>query len=137
MRTYDEAKTEAAEGSPFSNGTDGEMWMSRWCERCSNDPVDPEEQAENGCPLILIALEGYTPAEWLRQSQDSPDRFHCVEYRGRDDGNGDSDDGPPPPVEPRPIPDPPNQPALFPRERFEGVRMYADMVPVIQEARRG
>lgn len=124
MRTYDEAKTEAREGSPFSNGTEGEMWMSRWCERCSNDPVDPEEQATNGCPLILIALEAHTPAEWLPQPFESPDRYHCIEYRSPDDGPG----------EPQPIPDPPGQPGLFPRADFEGVRMYADSVPTKEKA---
>ena len=122
MRTYDEARSSAAEGSPFSNSTDGDMWMARWCERpCRNDSPELVARGE-GCPLILVALEGYTPAEWLPQPFDSLDRWHCVEYRGPDE-----------PGEPQPIPDPPDQPALWPREDFEGVRMFVDAIPKIQE----
>lgn len=126
MRTYDEASAAARPEPPFSNSTDGDMWMANWCEHpCRNDSPEMVARGE-GCPLILVALEGYTPAEWLPQPFNAPDRWHCVEFRGPDDGPG----------EPEPIPDPPDQPAFWPREDFEGVRMYVDMVSVTEEATR-
>ena len=103
------------ETSPFSNGTEGYDWMYRWCDRCQH-PVEVAWQKysngkrktqlkgyEGGCPLLMAALAGHTPAEWLEQDQ-GIDRYHCIEFRGPEDGGG----------EPRPKPDPPNMDGLFP-----------------------
>lgn len=131
MRNYSDVFEAARAERPFSNSTQWEVWSYRWCERCLNDPVDPDEQAMNGCPLILVALNDRTPAEWMEQPpNESGDYFHCVEFRER--GEDDDDDGPPEPVEPQPIPDPPGQQVLFPREPYEGVRMFADLVPAAE-----
>lgn len=106
---FDQARTER----PFSNADQGEAWMARWCGRCVHDR--PARQMTGaGCPLVLVAVMGRTPAQWLTPNGDG--ELHCVEFRGEDDGPG---------PEPQPVPDPPGQLALWPRERFEGVRLLA------------
>lgn len=76
MRTYEEAEAAARDGSPFSNGTEGEQWMARNCHRCANDTPDMVDRGE-GCPLVLIALLGKTPAEWTRTGLSS---YRCAEF---------------------------------------------------------
>lgn len=114
MRTLNEVMSTSPETSAFSNGTEGYDWMYRWCDRCQH-PVEKAWQAysngkrktqmkgyEGGCPLLMAALCGHTPAEWLEQA-DGIDRYHCVEFRGPDEGGG----------EPRPKPNPPGMDGLF------------------------
>lgn len=116
MITFEEAHATAREGSPFSNSTDGDAWMANNCERCINDKGD-------GCPLILVALIGKTPAEWIEKDPLSLDRYTCIHFRDEDDGPG--------PTEPTPIPTPDGQEELFGREGFERpARMFADTKPV-------
>ncbi len=91
MRSYDEAYAAFRDTPAFSNSTDGEVWMGGWCERCTNDSPDMVDRGE-GCPLILIALVGRTPSEWLDQPEDRQrigDRYHCVEFRDRDEAGED------------------------------------------------
>jgi hypothetical protein len=121
VRTYDEIYKDAADKPAFSNSTEWEFWQSAWCDECINEPEDENEAAVNGCPLISIGFLGMTPKEWVPTS--NPSRvpalgdcsLDCLMFR-------DEDDGPDP--EPRPIPDPPGMDPLFPREPFEGVKMY-------------
>lgn len=98
----------------FSNGTMWEIWQERWCFRCVNDSPELVDRGE-GCPLILTALCGKTPVEWVRQSDaevyrkdgcDVANLYHCMMFR-------DEDDGPDP--EPKPQPEPPDMEGLFPR----------------------
>lgn len=123
MRTYDEAYAAAREGSPFSNGTEGYGWMENWCERCVHD-VDAGKVDGAGCPLVLVALMGRTPSEWLDGPRDEHGRYsiqgqyHCVEFRDRDD--------PGPGYEPPPAPPLPGQIELLPAEPYIGARMFAD-----------
>lgn len=63
MRTQAEIDAAATDRVPFSNGTAGEIWMSRWCEECANDSPELVDKGE-GCPLLLVALLGKTPKEW-------------------------------------------------------------------------
>jgi hypothetical protein len=63
MRTQAEITADAADRPPFANGTEGEIWMARWCEECANDSPELVDRGE-GCPLLLIALLGKTPKEW-------------------------------------------------------------------------
>jgi hypothetical protein len=115
VRTYDEIYNGARDGSPFSNSTEWEMWSDGWCNRpCRHDAAFQRDEALEGCPLILLAMVGKTPSEWLEQPPGSPDRYHCIEFRGEDEP-GDT--------APQPIPDPPGQETLLPRESCEGVRM--------------
>lgn len=119
MRKLNEVMDAARDDPPFSNGTEGEIWMGRWCGNCYH-PVEKAwqdyeagkretqlEGYEGGCPLIMAAYSGVTPSEWLEQE----DGFHCVEFRGPDyDG------------EPQPLPDPTGMDGLF-DEPERGVRM--------------
>lgn len=103
---YDEARDEP----PFSN-SDGYGWFDNNCGTCLHDKPARTGGGLGGCPLVTVALMGRTPRQWLAST--GSDRWTCVEYRHEDDG----------PVEPQPIPDPPGQLVLAPREEFEGVRM--------------
>lgn len=113
LPTYDQAWGTAREGSPFSNGTEGECWMANNCGRCIND-------ANEDCDLVLIALMGRTPAEWTPDKPGSlGEQYRCMYFRDKEDGDG----GDP---EPKPVPDPPGQLTLAPREPFEASRMLTD-----------
>lgn len=121
LPTYEQAKATSRDGSPFSNGTEGYAWMANNCDVCINDKPARENDPGNGCVLILIALEGRTPAEWVDQWDGKGpyplgDQYRCAYYRHEDDG-GDP--------EPTPIPNPPGQLALCPREPYEQARMLA------------
>ncbi len=120
MRTAADIKRDARPGAPFSNGTSGEIWMDDWCDRCANDSPEMVDRGD-GCPLILIALSGETPIEWL--PQESTQDYHCIEFRP-DDDDGDDEPGPR-----RPPPEMPGQAELFPAEAtHQGVRMFTDVV---------
>jgi hypothetical protein len=119
VRTAAEIIDTAADEAPFSNGTELYGWMENWCWRCHN----PVEQAwqdyedgkraeqmegyEGGCPMIMAAVIGKTPSEWIPQGREHfGDQYHCIEFRGPDDGDD---------PEPQPIPDPPGMDGLFER----------------------
>lgn len=129
MRTAEQIWKDAREGSPFSNGTEGYAWMDNWCGRCIHDKPARNGHEENGCPLLLPALSGKTPVEWLDGPRNEQghwaidDKYHCIEFR-------DEDDGPPPPTEPQPTP--PGQGELVPMEPYVGTRMFADVVAEVQ-----
>lgn len=140
MRTYAEIDRDARPGSPFSGGTEGYAWQENWCGRpCAHDAAfQRDEPGAEGCPLVLVAFLGKTPAEWMEQpwrqitgapeGQTAPvlgDTYHCVEFRDEDDPGGG---------EPVPVPDPPDQEVLFGREQAEGVRMLT-RIPQPQEVR--
>jgi hypothetical protein len=114
---YDDAWSRAREGSPFSNSSMWEWWAERWCYRCANDGIGINKELPQ-CPLIAIALNNRTPAEWLTETEEQAvlGDFRCIEFRNRDDPGS---------YEPKPVPDPPGQLLLLPREPFEGVRMWA------------
>jgi hypothetical protein len=143
MRSYEEIYATARDERPFSNGTEGYAWMENWCWAPCHNPAELAWQRyENGerktapkdfpggCPLILCALIGRTPTEWIDTwDGEGPyplgDRFHCIEYRGPDDGPG----GDP---QPRPRREPPNMDGLFERPE-RTVRMLKVAEPVSQE----
>lgn len=114
--SWDTARDEPA----FSNGTEGYGWMANWCDRCLRDAPFRNGIARTGCELILIALDGKTPAEWLDGPRDEQgrysiaDQYHCIEFRAPGSGGG----------EPRPKPTPPGQGSLLPREDYEATRMF-------------
>ncbi|WP_405149505.1 hypothetical protein OG589_14765 [Sphaerisporangium sp. NBC_01403] len=126
LPTCEQALASAREGSPFSNGTEGYAWMENNCERCVHDAATRRDDWANGCPLILVALLGKTPAEWLRKDHaHMGDQYTCIYFRDEDDGG---------PGEPTPIPDPPGQEGLFPRDEFERpCLMFADTAPRLAE----
>ena len=98
----------------FSNNDMWEYFAERQCYRCVNDGVGIGEDQPQ-CPLILVALLDRTPVEWTDQNPPLGD-FLCIYFRDRDDPGG---------REPQPIPDPPGQLSLVPREPFTGVKMPA------------
>ncbi|OFB37952.1 hypothetical protein BA059_16780 [Mycolicibacterium sp. (ex Dasyatis americana)] len=126
MRHLNEVMEKSPAGTAFSNGDQGYDWMSRWCDRCHH-PVEKAWQDyndgkrktqlkgyEGGCPLLMAAMTGEViPTEWMPQD-DGPDRYHCIEFRGPDDGSG----------EPRPLPEPPGMDGLFERPE-RATRMLA------------
>jgi hypothetical protein len=118
LPSYDEAFEHARDEPAFSNGSMWEIWSDRNCCRCINDGMGTG-QDEPQCPLIGVALMGKTPAEWT--DQEPPlGAYLCVYFRDRDDPGG---------REPEPVPDPPGQLCLMPREPYTGTRMYADTRP--------
>lgn len=134
MRPLKEVLETSPETPAFSNGTEFDMWRGRWCDRCHH-PVEKAWQAyedgerktqlkgfEGGCPLLMAAMAGHTPVEWLEQ----PDihDYHCIEFRGPDDGGG----------EPQPLPEPRGMDGLFERPERR-VRMLSQ--PDLVEVRHG
>jgi hypothetical protein len=108
---YADALARSRDVPAFSNGTEGYEWMAGWCDRCLRDAPFQRGLNRSGCPLILIALQDRTPAEWLDGPRDEKgrysiaDRYHCIEFRPPGGGCG----------EPKPRPDPPGQDGLFGR----------------------
>ena len=129
--TYDPWE-HARDERPFSNGTEGYAWMDNWCFRpCAVDAAwqrydNDKGPKADGCPLIVIALNGKTPAEWIEQPRDEQgrmtlgDQYHCMNFRA------EGDDPPGPRREPDPMP---GQSEMFDPEplRRPG-RMFADTV---------
>jgi hypothetical protein len=118
LPAYDEAYEHALDRPAFSNGTGWEIWSWNNCCRCVNDGMGLGKDEPN-CPLICVALVGRTPVEWTDQQPPLGD-YLCIYFRDRDDPGG---------YEPEPVPDPPGQLCLMPREPYEGVRMYEDTRP--------
>lgn len=88
MRSHDEIMSDAADKSPFSNGTSGQIWMNAWCWRpCKKD-------RNEDCPLIMVAYLGKTPKEWTEVGLQD---YVCAEFEPDDDGGGG-------PVPDQPIP---------------------------------
>ena len=127
MRTEPEIVADARDKPAFSNGTEYYDWWGRWCADCQapaekawRDYEDGKRKAPlrdypSGCPLIACVIaHNKTPVEFLEQPFESGDRYHCIEHRGPDDGNG----------EPKPKPDPPGMDGLFERPDRE-TRMLA------------
>ncbi|MHC3474641.1 hypothetical protein ACYF6T_38930 [Streptomyces sp. 7R007] len=119
MRTYDEAVKNARDEHTFSNSSQWEVWSAKNCDRCIHDKPARQGDPAQGCPLILIALAGKRPAEWLTQTpeQDVYADYTCTEFR--DENNPDA--------EPRPLPTPDGQGELLPREPYEGHRMLTPL----------
>lgn len=121
MRDHDALYDESIDEPPFSNSTDGDGWIAANCRTCIHDKEQRADKVTGpGCPLLLIAVTGRTPAQWFMGPRDEngrhriADKYRCIEYRHEDDGPG---------PEPQPIPTPPGQGELLPREPFEGHRM--------------
>lgn len=104
---YADALARSRPGRAFSNGTEWDIWSDNWCYRpCLRDlPYQNDLKGATGCPLIALAMvEERTPAEWMEQPDDSPDRYVCLEFKAPGGGG-----------EPKPRPTPPDQDALFDR----------------------
>jgi hypothetical protein len=114
LPTYEQALATSRDEAAFSNGFEGEHWLEANCCQCLND-ADARTGQGPGCVLVLISLEGRTPAEWTETNpRGLSNRYQCAYYRSEDDG---------PDPEPTPIPDPPGQLTLLPRAPYEQARM--------------
>lgn len=104
MRDYDAIYKAAKEGSPFSNSTQGEIWMNQWCYRCKVDAPYQRDESDTGCPLLVVALVGMTPAEWTTRTNDDAihANYHCSEFVPDDDDEGGGGDSPRAP-RPKPV----------------------------------
>lgn len=95
----DTIEANATDGSPFSNGTTGYDWMGRWCDVCKIDGPFQRGVADLGCPIVLVAMLGKTPAEWVETGVQD---YCCTEFIPDDHGGDDGDPEPhplfPPPV---------------------------------------
>lgn len=91
-------------GPAFSNSTMWEIWAVNWCHRpCLVDLPFQNGISSTGCPLILTALLGEIPDEWLER-EDGIQDYTCINFRPPGSHH----------PEPRPRPEPP-QDGLFPR----------------------
>lgn len=131
---YEQAWAEARDEPPFANGTEGYGWMDDWCHRCLHDKGTRDGTDEQGCQLVSVALMGRTPIQWLDQKRHDgdgrlvpygiADQYHCIMFRPEDDDGGG---------EPTPIPDPPGQLTLLPREPYERpARMLASITTPVE-----
>lgn len=79
---------------PFANGTEGEVWQSKWCRYCANDhtmhgtnPLGP------GCELWAIALIDEWPEGWIPEPDDGyfylPSRLVCTAFTPCEPCGGD------------------------------------------------
>lgn len=132
MRPAKEILDTAADDPPFANGTEFEAWTENWCYAPCCNPVEVAWRRyengerktqlkgyEGGCPLIVAALVGKTPTEWIDTwDRQGPyplgDRWHCTEFQGPDDG-GDDPFGGPTARPPSAKPEPPDMDGLFDR----------------------
>lgn len=84
MKPYGEILANSEDRPPFANGTEGDVWMSHWCEGCAHDTV---EQGTGGCPLLMVAILGCKPAEWVPGPRDEDghfsmaDQWQCLEFK--------------------------------------------------------
>lgn len=122
---FEDALKRSRDRAPFANGTEGDGWMANWCDRCLRDAPFRNGLTRTGCPLILVALNQRTPAEWLDGPRDDKGRYSiahqytCIEFRAPGGGT----------AEPRPTPTPRGQLVLFDRDPHTGRRMLAPTEP--------
>lgn len=125
---YADALARSRPEPAFSNGTEGYGWMANWCDRCLRDAPHRNMGTGSGCPLILVALQDRTPAEWLDGPRDErgaysiEDQYHCIEFKAPGGGGGG---------EPRPKPDPRGMDGLFPRPE-RAARMLVQPDPAVE-----
>lgn len=96
------ALAEACKQAPFSNGTEGDAWMSKWCAHCVHDHAIHEDRG-GGCPIIMHAYLGMPsedypwPEVWLPEPDDGsfalPSRLVCLQFEACTKGDCTGDPG--------------------------------------------
>lgn len=91
---------------PFSNGTEGDAWMSKWCEYCAHDHGLHNGNGDQPmCELIGAAMfqragEPLNVEAWIAEPDDGefhlPSRMICLRFTPC---HGDGCNGDPAPVE--------------------------------------
>lgn len=98
-----------------SNGTEGEWFMSRFCEHCINEKfIHTQDFKDKQCKLLNNALlydknDKEFPEEWIYNSEGHPICAAHVKW----DWDSDDDDRNDKPLNVLPPPDDPNQLVLF------------------------
>jgi hypothetical protein len=95
----------AATGRPFSNGTEGDAWMGKWCAYCVHDHTSHDLTfTDGGCEIVLwmMTAEQYDsyPECLIPEPDDGsfslPSRMVCTRFspctEGRCDGDPGADD---------------------------------------------
>ncbi|MFE3060570.1 hypothetical protein [Nocardia sp. NPDC059239] len=75
MKSFEEYEAAAREGSPFSNSTEWEIWQFNACMGAGNDSRRCVNDDNDDCPLVMLAVQGCTPAEWTGPRG----RYQCSE----------------------------------------------------------
>lgn len=98
------AFAEACARRPFSNGTEGEAWTSKWCNYCARDhDMHWNRETQNyfgdpgeACQLILQTMLGSDstwPEGWLPEPDDGdyylPSRIVCTAFTPCEPCGGD------------------------------------------------
>jgi hypothetical protein len=52
-----------------SNGTEGEIFISKWCENCKRDPASRNSEAKTQCAILTNSLIGKQPKQWIYQDE--------------------------------------------------------------------
>lgn len=89
---------------PFSNGTEGDAWMAKWCTYCARDHAMHMERGDDGewhecgdpadaCRLILASMCGEWPEGWIPEPDDGsfslPSRLICTAFTPCEPCGGD------------------------------------------------
>ena len=84
---------------PFSNGTEGDAWMFRWCEFCTHDHKIHTGDGP-GCPIIggaMFERPFRWPEAWLPEPDDGsfalPSRMICGSFTPCTEGDCTGDPG--------------------------------------------
>lgn len=93
------ALADACTRRPFSNGTEGDAWMDKWCALCIHDHPMHEDTGP-GCELILHAYlfdDLGWPEAWLPEPDDGsfalPPRMICGQFSPCTEGDCTGDPG--------------------------------------------
>jgi hypothetical protein len=131
----DDVMARSRDRSPFANGTEGYGWEAHWCGRCLRDAPFRNGISSTGCPILLVANLGRTPAEWVDGPRDAhgahsiEGQYHCVEFRPPGGAGGG---------DPRPKPEPRGMDGLFQRpERRKRMYVQPSPAPITQPATAG
>lgn len=96
------ALAEAARGVPFSNGTEGDAWMSKWCAFCVHDHTSHDgTYTDGGCTIVLwmMTAESWSayPECLIPEPDDGsfslPSRMVCTKFQPCTEGRCEGDPG--------------------------------------------
>jgi hypothetical protein len=68
QRTQSEMMNKMATQYYPSNGTEGEGFISKWCENCKRDPASRNVEAKTMCRIFNNSLLGKQPKQWIYQN---------------------------------------------------------------------
>lgn len=83
---------------PFSNGTEGDAWIAKWCAYCTRDHNIHEDHGLPGCSLMDVAMfTDEWPEGWLPEPDDGhfalPSRLICTAFTPCHEGKCTGDPG--------------------------------------------